>query len=58
MKNTKLYLIKEVANELNCSYRTVQAYIYDKKIKAIKIGGKWQVSQEELDYIKKNGLRV
>lgn len=52
-----MLLIKDVAKELKCSTRTVQTYIYNKKIKAVKIGNKWQVSQEEIDYIKENGLR-
>lgn len=53
----KMLLIKDTAKELKCSTRTIQSYIYDNKIKAVKIGNKWQISQEEIDYIKKNGLR-
>lgn len=52
-----MLLIKDTAKELKCSTRTIQSYIYDNKIKAVKIGNKWQISQEEIDYIKKNGLR-
>lgn len=53
----KLYLIGEVAKEINCTYRTMQRYIADKRIKAVKIGNKWQVTEEELKFIKENGLR-
>lgn len=53
----KLYLISEVAREINCTYRTMQRYIADKRIKAVKIGNKWQITEDELKFIKENGLR-
>mgnify|MGYP005780355313 CR=1 FL=1 len=53
----KLYLIGEVAREINCTYRTMQRYIADKRIKAVKIGNKWQITEDELKFIKENGLR-
>lgn len=53
----KLYLIGEVAREINCTYRTMQRYIADKRIKAVKIGNKWQITEDELKFVKENGLR-
>lgn len=53
----KMYVISEVAKELRVTYRSIQRYIADKKINAVKIGNKWMISQRELNYIKKNGLR-
>ena len=53
----KMYVIREVAKELRVTYRSMQRYIADKKINAVKIGNKWMISQRELNYIKKNGLR-
>ena len=52
-----MYVISEVAKELRVTYRSMQRYIADKKINAVKIGNKWMISQRELNYIKKNGLR-
>ena len=53
----KMYVISEVAKEQRVTYRSMQRYIADKKINAVKIGNKWMISQRELNYIKKNGLR-
>ncbi len=44
----KLYDIKEVAKILDISTRTVSSYIKDGKIKALKIGGKWKIKEDDL----------
>ncbi|MBP1920959.1 helix-turn-helix domain-containing protein [Youngiibacter multivorans] len=44
----KFYDIKEVAAILGVTPRTVQTYITDGKIKAMKIGNKWKVKEEDL----------
>lgn len=44
----KLYDIKEVAKILDISTRTVSSYIKDGKIKAMKIGGKWKIKEDDL----------
>ena len=49
--------VEQLAKELGCSTKTIYNYVNGGKIKAVKIGNKWQVSQEEVDYIKQNGLR-
>lgn len=57
MQTVKTYLIEEVAKELKCTERTIYTYLTKGKIKGVKIGGRWQVTEEELNYIKVNGLR-
>lgn len=47
----------EVAKEFNVHFRTVYTWVKDGKIKAVKIGKKFWFTAEEVDYIKKNGLR-
>ena len=58
MESIKTYLIEEVAKELKCTERTVYTYLTQGKIKGVKIGNKWQVTEEEVNYIKLNGLRT
>jgi excisionase family DNA binding protein len=48
---------KEVAEIFNVYHRTVHLWIKQGKMRATKVGKKYQISQEEIDYIKKNGLR-
>lgn len=48
---------KKVANELGVNPKTVWLWIKQGRIKAIRLGKNFKVSEEELDYIKKNGLR-
>lgn len=57
MAKIKMCKIGEVAKQLSVTERTVYSWVKDKKIIANKIGNKWQFTQEEVDYIKKNGLR-
>ena len=44
-----MYDLKETANILGVTTRTVMSYIYSDKLKAQKIGGKWKVSKENLE---------
>ena len=48
MLELKMYDIKQVAEILEISPRTVSTYIKEEKIKAMKIGGKWKVREEDL----------
>ena len=57
MAKIKMCKIGEVAKQLSVTERTVYSWVKDKKIIANKIGNKWQFTQEEIDFIKKNGLR-
>lgn len=47
--NIIMYDLKETANILGVTTRTVMSYIYADKLKAQKIGGKWKVSKENLE---------
>jgi len=44
----QLYLLKEVADILRLSQRTLYTYIKEKRIKATKIGNKWKITEEDL----------
>lgn len=47
-KFSKLYTLTEAQNVLGVSHRTMLRYVYDNKLQAKKIGGRWKVSEEEL----------
>lgn len=44
----KLYTLKEIAEILKVTERTLLAYIKEGRLKAYKIGGKWMVTHENL----------
>lgn len=44
-----MYDVKETARILEVSTRTVMNYIYNGKLKAQKIGGKWKITKENLE---------
>ena len=44
----RLYTLAEVEPILGVSHRTLLDYVKTGKIKAVKIGGKWKVSEENL----------
>ena len=44
----KVYTLKEVSEVLKVTERTLLTYIKEGKLKANKIGGKWIISQENL----------
>lgn len=48
IESIKLYTLSEVQPILKVSYRTLQNYIKDGRLKAAKIGGKWKVSEDNL----------
>ncbi len=45
----KLYTIPEVAKILQVSERTVYEYIYQGKLRASKIAGRWRIKPEWVD---------
>ncbi len=54
----KLLTIKEVADYLRVSERSVLRYIEAGRLKAIKVGY-WRVSEKELhDFIKRNSKKI
>lgn len=48
----KVLKLKDVAEELNCSARTVYEWVKLGKINAVKTIGGWRISNEEVDRIK------
>jgi len=48
MIDIKMYDIKEVAEILQISTRTVSTYIRSGKLKAMKIGNKWKIKEDDL----------
>lgn len=51
-----MYSTTEVAEILNISRATIFRALRQGRIKAIKIGNIWRISEEELERIKKQGF--
>lgn len=49
MGNIKLYTLTELENILGVCHRTLLSYVKNGKLKAVKIGGKWKVTEENLN---------
>jgi len=45
----QMYMLPEVEKILNVSGRTILTYIYSGRLKAVKIGRKWRISETSLD---------
>lgn len=45
---TRLYSLTEVEGILGVSHRTLLRWITDGKIKAVKVGSRWKVSEDTL----------
>lgn len=43
-----LYTLTELERVLGVTHRTLQSYVKDGRLKAVKIGGKWKVSEDNL----------
>ena len=48
LEEIKLYTLPEVSKITGVAYRTLQNYVKDGKIKAVKIGNKWRVTEDNL----------
>lgn len=48
-ETTKVYKVKEVAEILRVHWQTILEYIRNGKLKAIKIGKGYRITQEDLD---------
>lgn len=48
-----MYTVKEVAAIFKCHVETVKRQIYAGKIKAIKFGKEWRISDEEVERLKR-----
>lgn len=45
---TRLFSLTELEEVLGVTHRTLQTYIKDGRLKGVKIGGRWKVSEESL----------
>lgn len=45
----KYLTLKDVALALNVSYQTIHKYIKNKQLGAVRVGGRWRISQEEVE---------
>jgi excisionase family DNA binding protein len=48
LENLRLYSLTELEPVLGVTHRTLQTYIKTGRLKAVKIGGKWRVTEENL----------
>ena len=48
LEELKVYTLTEIEPILGVTHRTLLSYIKDKRLKGVKIGGKWKVSGENL----------
>lgn len=48
LENIRLYSLTEIEPILGVTHRTLLTYVKEKKLKAVKVGGKWKVSEENL----------
>lgn len=59
LSGIRLYTLTELEGVLGVSHRTLQIYVMSGRLKAAKIGGKWKVSQANLDrFINGEGSEV
>jgi DNA binding domain, excisionase family len=47
--NNNFFTIYEVADRLGLHHKTIRGFISDGKLKAIKVGKQWRITQEDLD---------
>ena len=48
LDSIRLYTLSELEPILGVTHRTLQTYIKNGRLKGVKIGGKWKVSEETL----------
>jgi len=48
LDSIRLYTLSELEPILGVTHRTLQTYIKDGRLKGVKIGGKWKISEEVL----------
>lgn len=57
MEEIKVYTIEEIAKLLHTTRRTLYTYLKAGKLKAVRMGRKWIVSEENLKAFLANGTR-
>lgn len=48
MENLKIYSLAEIKPILKVTHRTLLSYVNNGRLKAVKIGGKWKVTEDNL----------
>ena len=48
LEDIRLYTLTELEPVLGVTHRTLQTYIKDGRLKGVKVGGKWRVTEETL----------
>lgn len=48
LEDIRLYTLTEIEPILGVTHRTLLSYIKDGRLKGIKVGGKWKVSEDNL----------
>lgn len=48
LESIKLFTLTEIEPIIGVTHRTLLTYIKDGRLKGIKVGGKWKVSEENL----------
>ena len=48
LEDIRLYTLSEIEPILGVTHRTLLSYIKDGRLKGVKLGGKWKVSEENL----------
>ena len=57
MAELKVYTIEEVVQLLHVTRRTIYTYIKEGKLKAVKIGKYWRVTQKNLEEFLSTGTK-
>ncbi|MGF2526143.1 helix-turn-helix domain-containing protein, partial [Ralstonia pseudosolanacearum] len=58
MADLRVYSIEEVTSILQVTRRSVYSYIRDGKLKAVKIGKYWRVTQQNLEDFLSKGTKA
>jgi len=48
LNDIRLYTLAEIEDVLGVTHRTLQTYVADGRLKGVKIGGKWKITEENL----------
>lgn len=57
MAELKIYNIKETADLLQVTPRSIYTYIKEGKLHAVKIGREWRVTQADIEKLLETGTR-
>ncbi len=58
MTELKVYTLDEIVDLLHVTKRSIYSYIKDGKLKAVKIGKYWRVTQENLEEFLSTGTKA